>query len=73
MLKASELHRTLHGHAVVDSMTDFKIDKMKSTSAQDKECETKTTKLYKEKSKTGLVGIMNWLQDRVKDGDAKKK
>lgn len=54
-------------------MTDSKIDKMKPMSAQGKEGEAKMAKLYKEKSKTGLAKMMNWLQDRVKDDDAKNK
>jgi hypothetical protein len=70
-LKASELHCMLFRNIAVNPMTDFKVDKTKSLSAQDKECEAQMAKLYKEKSKKGLSGMMNWVQDKVKGGDMK--
>jgi hypothetical protein len=61
----------LFRNIAVNPITDFKVDKTKSLSAQDKECEAQMAKLYKEKSKKGLSGMMNWVQDKVKGGDMK--
>lgn len=60
-LKTSELCRMLLRHAAVDSMTESKVDKTKSISALDKQVEAKMAKLYKEKSKKGVAGVMDWL------------
>ena len=54
-------------------MADFEVDKMKPMSAQDKECEAKMAKLYKDKSKISLAGMANWLQTKFKGGGVKKE